>query len=105
MAAFHTITKGASGRSSKLVCTDCREVHAEKDKHMQVALSHSDVWQCTCPGRAKKRVHDHSYQRCRLYPGQAGQIRWPGGNYGISEADWKFVEKMRAFKNGKKDFC
>ena len=65
------------GRSSKLVCTDCRAADAEADK-MRAALSHPDVWQCTCPGAAKKRVHDHSNQRCRLYLGQAGQRRWLG---------------------------
>ena len=89
------------GRSCKLVCIDCRAADAEAEKKMQAAFSHPDVWQCTCPGRAKRRVHDHSNHRCRLYSAQAGQRRWPGGNYGISEADWKWLEKMRALKSRK----
>ena len=90
------------GRSCKLVCIDCRAACDEAEKKMNAALSHPDVWQCTCPGSAQRRVHDRSNHTCRLYPAQAGQRRWPGGNYGISEADWKCLEKMRAFKSGKK---
>ena len=90
------------GRTGKLVCTDCRAVHAEAEKKLQEALSHPDVWQCTCPGAARRRMHDPSNHRCRLYPAQAGQRRWPGGNYGISEADYKFLDKMILFKTGNK---
>ena len=90
------------GSSCKLVCIDCRAACDEAEKKMNAALSHPDVWQCTCPGAAQCRAHDNSNHRCRLYPAQAGQRRWPGGNYGISEADWQLIQKMRAFKSGKK---
>ena len=84
-----------------LVCSDCRDAHAQTEKKLQEDLSHPDAWQCTCPGAARRRMHDPSNYRCRLYPGQAGQRRWPGGNDGISEGEWEFAEKMRARKSGK----
>ena len=80
-----------------LICIDCREAHAKAEEKLQRALLQSNVWKCTCPGRRERRMHQPSNHACRLYPSQAGQRRWPGGNHNVSESEWKLIEKMRAY--------
>ena len=80
-------------RKSKLVCLDCVAEQQAAEKKLRDALKHKDAWKCTCRG-----PHVLSNEECKLYPAHAGERR-PGKNYGVTEEEWQFLERMREFKN------
>ena len=74
-------------RGSKLVCQEC----SARQRRIEEKLKQKKSIRCTCRGQQ----HSYSNEKCKLYPGRAGEKLWPGQNNDVSEDDWHFVERMR----------
>ena len=74
-------------RGGKLVCQEC----SARQRRIEEKLKEKKSIRCTCRGQQ----HSYSNEKCKLYPGRAGEKLWPGQNNEVSEDDWHFVERMR----------
>ena len=67
--------------------------HTHKQRGSCRKLCHILMLAMYLPWRCFFRVHVSSKQRCSFYPTQAGHRRRPRGNHGISEDEWKLIQR------------
>ena len=78
-------------RKSILVCLGCRARYLETDKK----IKDRNAWKCTCPGQKSGRFHIASNEKCKLFPRQMGEQRWPGKNVNVSREDAELWQRVK----------
>ena len=85
--------KNHKSRGSRVTCAQCEKTEAEekardeaREKDIKQRLKRG--WKCTC----NKLVHT---EKCQLFPGHAGERRWPGSNTGVTKSDLEFLAKRQ----------
>ena len=85
------------GKFKHLVCTH----RTARVQAIESRLQQKKAVRCTCKGGQ----HSMTNEKCQLHPRTAGDKRWPGCNLkdedAVTEADWKFCQRMRERKRQK----